>query len=552
MKRRIQRAWAVALIGMTVVAAGCGGDEADPPADAPAGATLIDLQNFSAGDPDHIDPALAGVLQGIQIGTLLYDGLTEFDFADREDPALVGQVAEAWRTADEGLTWEFTLRPDQVFSDGSPVLPSSFARGWERATDPDMASPIAYLFSPIAGVAAHAAGDADAISGVRADDKAMTLTIELTERFAEFPAVVSHPAFSPMPAQVDRSSDPTDWENGVMIGNGPFAMAGRWQHNRVISLERNERWAGGIDGPGARPALARIDFRISKDLDSAFTDFTAGNGDTAYIPPGRFREAIADFDNATEPTLGLFHFFVNQESQLGGAENLPVRQAIGLAIDRQTIIDTIDEGSRAPATGVTPPGVPGYRPGLCETCEYDPDRARELIGQWRAGGGRLDDPIAINYPSGAGQDELVALMQDGLKAVGLEAQLAATEPTTYGDRMRGGGCELCAAGWSWDYPVYDNAIYALLASASIDGDNLARFDSPTLDEAITLARRTLDPSIRGDLYRAAEKEALDAGAIIPINWSAGRVAYGSTIEGLVQTPLQLVEYQNVTKADEES
>lgn len=185
------------IMGLSLVAGACGSDddegsddgsdEAAETPEGPEGGTLIDLQNFAQGEPDHIDPALAGVLQGAQIGQLLYDGLTEFEFSGDSDPELKGQVAESWES-DDGQTWVFTIKEDQSFSDGTPVLPSSFKRGWDRAASAEMASEINYHLLPIAGAEAVTAGEATEISGLTADDEEMTLTVELETPFWDWPA----------------------------------------------------------------------------------------------------------------------------------------------------------------------------------------------------------------------------------------------------------------------------------------------------------------------------------------------------------------------------
>lgn len=510
------------------------------------GGTLVDLQNFSVGDPNHIDPALADSFQGAQVSVLLYDGLTEFDFTDPANPELVGQVAESFEPNADATVWTFQLRDDVTFSNGDPVLPSSFAFAWNRAVDPVFASEIGYHFGPIEGAAEVADGSATELSGVVADDEAMTLTVTLAYPFADFGGVVSHPVFSPMPEEAMADlEDQTQWEQDVMIGNGPFVMAEPWTHDVSIVLARNEDYYGGLTGETA--LLDGIEFVISADVDSAYADFEAGNGQTGYIPSGRFAEATGSYANATEPNLGLYNFYINQESQLGGDENLKLRQAIALAIDRQSINDTVYNGARQLPTGVTPPGVPGFEEGVCgEWCGYDAERAQELVDEWRAEGGTLDAPVTINFNAGSGHEEVVTLIQANLQAIGLEAQLDGRDATTYFSQMREGACELCRAGWIWDYPVYDSAIYSLFHSASIDGDNLARLDDPEIDDLIGEARATVDDDERFAMYRDVEQRAIDAGAVVPINWYTGQIVYDESVVNLVQTPLQFVLYERIS------
>jgi oligopeptide transport system substrate-binding protein len=544
-------------LAVSLLVAACGGSESTgtgadsgqaeggTEGQAAQGGMLIDLQNLAFGDPSHIDPGLADTLQGAQIPVLLYDGLTEFDFTDPSNPELMPQVAESFESNDDATVWTFQLRDDVTFSNGDPVLPSSFAYAWNRVVDPEFASEVAYHFGPILGAAEVAEGTATELEGVVADDEAMTLTVTLAYPFADFAAVVSHPVFSPLPEEeVSALADQTQWEQGIMIGNGPFVMTEPWQHDVSITLARNEDYYGGLTGEQA--ILDGVEFRISADVDSAYADFEAGNGQTGLIPSGRFAEATSTYPNATENNLGVYHFFINQESQLGGDENLKLRQAISLGLDREAINDTVYDGARRLPTGLTPPGVPGYEDGLCgDMCTYDPERAQELVDEWRAEGGSLDHPIVINFNSGSGHEEVVTLMQANLQAIGLEAELDGRDPTTYFSEMRQGACELCRAGWIWDYPVYDSAIYSLLHSSSIDGDNLARFNDPEVDAAIDEARTVTDDEERFALYREAEQRAIEEVAIVPVNWYTGQIVYDESVENFVQTPLQFVLYEQV-------
>ena len=138
---------------------------------------FIDLQNFAAGEPDFIDPGLTSTLTGAQIAVLMFDSLTDTDAAG----ALVPAAATKWSTADQGKNWVFTIRKHK-FSNGEPVLPSSFVRGWIRATDSKFASEVAYHSYIIDGFQTWNEGKGPKPTSVVADDKKMTL---LPERCTE-------------------------------------------------------------------------------------------------------------------------------------------------------------------------------------------------------------------------------------------------------------------------------------------------------------------------------------------------------------------------------
>jgi oligopeptide transport system substrate-binding protein len=561
MTRRPGKAEALtaAALALTLLLAACGGG--DTKSDAPAGGnqpaagdpvqggTLVDIQNFSTGPQDHLDPAQASVLQGAQLSILLYDGLTEYDFTNRDEPVVKPAVAESYTSNATSDVWTFKLRKDVTYSDGTAVKASDFKYAWEQVLNPDLASEIAYIVEPIKGAKAVEDGETKELSGVVADDAAGTLTVTLDAPFAEFDGVVSHPVFSPKPKEAfSKLAKPADWEKDIMIGNGPFKMTKAWSsEDQEVVLERNDKYWGGLEGHKAY--LDKIQFKVSKDIDSAYTDFEAGNGLTGYIPSGKFKEATEKYPHATDPNLGAYFFSFNQENaQVGGAKNLKLRQAISLGIDRQAINDAVYDGSRRLPSGLTPPGLPGFEKGLCgdfcpETAQVD--KAKKLIEEWKTAGGALTEPIKLNFNAGSGHEDVVNIMVANLKAIGIDAVGDPRDSKTYFSEMRKGDCVVCRAGWIWDYPIYDNGVNAEMNSASIDGDNLARLNDPTLDKAINDARAEKDAAKRATLYQTAEKKGLDVMAVMPVNWYAGQILYTDKVANLVQNPLQFVAYENI-------
>ncbi|MDQ3147319.1 MAG: ABC transporter substrate-binding protein, partial [Actinomycetota bacterium] len=151
--RTILSRFIVLLMAVALVAAACGDDEGGgdsgsgeetPTTGGEAGGELVDLGTFSSAPPEHIDPALNALLDNYQVTNALYDGLTEFDYSDPENPEVKGLVAESFEPNDDATEWVFTIKDGLEFSNGDPVLPSSFSRAWERATEPDFAGDYSY------------------------------------------------------------------------------------------------------------------------------------------------------------------------------------------------------------------------------------------------------------------------------------------------------------------------------------------------------------------------------------------------------------------------
>jgi oligopeptide transport system substrate-binding protein len=554
------------ILGLSLIAAACGGDDDDDAGDegdtgqngeeAVAGGELIDLGTF-VGDPaEHIDPALNVTLDAYQVVNSLYDGLTEIDISDPENPVAVGQVAESWESNEDATEWTFTIREGLTFSDGTDVLPSSFVRGWERASDPDFAGDYSYLFSFIEGGQEKLDGEADELAGVEADDEAMTLTVGLSAPYSNFPYVAGFQLFMPMPEAVDELDDQADWENGLMIGNGPF-MLDAPRTDEEISLVPNPEWDGtaydeALGLPEA-PYLERLTFRATADPDTAYNAMEAGEGDTANIPPGRVQEAQDNYATTLDVSvLGTYHFEIKwTDPVVGGDENVLLRQAISQAIDRDEINEAVYEGTRTTSTGITPAGTPGFAEDVCDYCAYDPDAAEAAFTEWQDEGNSLDEPLRIQYNTGAGHEDVVAIMIDNLSAVGIDAEEEPIDTETYFTQLSDGACQICRSGWYADYPTYDNFMYDLFHSDAIGGNNHGEFSVPEFDELVDEAKQTIDADEQAELFQQAEDVLLNEKVgVIPVNWYNGDYVYNpETVANFPQSTLGLIQWENVSMVD---
>jgi oligopeptide transport system substrate-binding protein len=549
--RRAGQVLALVFVAILALAAcgggGGGGGQTDTGGEAGtpvSGGDLIDLQNFAQGEPDHIEPGLSSTIQGSQPGQLVWDGLTENDYQNGE---LKPMVAESWTNNADATQFVFKLRKNVTWSDGTPVLPSDFVRGWNRVVQKQFASEVAYHFDVIKGKAEVDAGKAKTMSGLKADDANLTLTVDLVAPYSTFATTTSHLVFSPIHKEVEKLKDQTKYEQGVMIGNGPYKLAEPWKHERYIKLVRNDNYWGGLNNHKAY--LNSVEFRISKDVDSAFSDFEAGTGQTGFIPPGRFAEVKAKYAGrvSDKSILGVYWWGFNMKDPVvGGAANLKLRQAIAYAIDKQAIVNSVYNGSRQVATAFTPPGLPGYKEeGLNPLGGgRDLNKAKQLLAEW-GGAAKITKPIKLNFGAGAGHEPVATIIQANLKELGINAELAPGDTETYFTQMRQGKGQFLRSGWIWDYVSYDNGMYPLFHSNSIGGDNLVQYSNPAFDKLVDEARATTDQAKANELYNQAEQAMLTDVAVVPLNWYTGQVAYSEQLKNVIQSPLDFFAYDEM-------
>jgi oligopeptide transport system substrate-binding protein len=529
-----------------------GGDEATEVRGAPAGRSggeFVDLGTFVGDPPEHIDPALNVTLDAYQVVNALYDGLTDVDTTtDPANPVAKPLVAESFQPNADATVWTFTIKPGITFSDGEPVLPSSFVRAWERASDPDFAGDYSYLFNFIQGGAEKLEGEADTLAGVAADDQAMTLTVTLSAPYANFPYIAGFQLFSPMPSAVEELDDQNDWQNGLMIGNGPYKLESPRTEEEIV-LVPNEAWAGNIYGDTSA-SLDRLIFRVSPDADTAYNAFEAGEADTANIVTGRVDEANENYATTLDvEIMGSYYYTIKWDHPvLGGPENVKLRQAISQAIDREEINEAIYDGARTLPEGVTPPGIPGFTEGICDYCSYDAAAAEQAFQAWQDEGNELEDPIRIQYNEGLEHGDVTQIIIDNLAEIGIEAEADPRPTETYFTELADGACQVCRAGWYADYPTYDNFSYDLFHTDAVGGNNHGFYSNPAYDDLVDQAKAETDPAAAAALYQQAEDILLNQDiGVIPINWYRGEYVYNpERVTNFEQTNLGLVIWERVT------
>lgn len=551
-RSRVSRAVAIAL-GLALLVGACGSDDSDSKASdttaktttAEKGGEFVDLGTFNGDPPEHIDPAQNVTLDAYQVVNALYDGLTDIDTTDPKDPKVVPLVAESYSPNADATVWTFKIRADAKFSNGEAILPSTFQASWERVAD--LAGQYSYLLSFIKGGQDRLDGKAKTLAGVQADDASRTLTVTLEKPYSNFDAVAGFQLFFPMPKESIAAGK--DYENGVMVGNGPYKLA-KARTDEEIDLVKNDRWGGDAKGRTWDGRLDSIKFLVSKSSETSYNSFEAGEGDDANIPPALATAAKKDHGTTLDVhVLGSYYYSFNYRApEVAGEKNVKLRQAISLAINRAEINKAVYNGTRTLGTGVTPEGIPGYKPDLCQYCTYDKAKAQAAFDEWTAAGNKQSGPIKIQFNVDNGHEPVVAIIVDNLKAVGIQAVADPLPAKTYFTQLADGACVFCRVGWYADYPTYDNFMFDLFHSSSLGGNNYG-YSNPAFDKLVEEGKRTVDKAAQAQLFQQAEELLLNTDVmVVPINTYLGDYAYNKDkFDGFTQTPLGLINWEQVTR-----
>ena len=523
----------IALLIFAVAAIGLSGCTRKGPARQVAAQKSGGTLNFFLGNPVSIDPAHAQEGEGLQVVKQVFDGLIDYN---PKTLAVEPAIAERWRSNKAGDVWTFWIREGARFHNGRRLRASDFVYSWNRVAAKKTASPVAYLLAPIKGFDAVQSGKKKTLSGVSSSGR-YKLRVKLNYPFADFPKVLGHPVFSPVPKEEIEKNAEGFAEKP--IGNGPFMMSGPWKQEQEIQLTRFKRHYGD------KPFLDNVNFKITKDEQTAFLQFQGGALDYSPIPSGQVKQVGAQMGKLAligQPQLVLQFYGFNLRSA-PFKDNPELRRAINYAVNRSVIAEKIYEGTHVKAGGIVPPGIDKFYQEPEHTYVYSKKKAAKLLKAAGHPRGRGLGTIKLVYPAGRGHEGPAQVFQENLRELGVKVSIRGLGFGAFINAMRSGKMSMFAASWQGDYPSRDTFLYSLFHSKS--GDNMLGFADKEVDKLLIEARQSLDSKKRRQLYQKAEEKILAQAPIVPITFAGTRIVLSANVNGfqrtaLDDTPLNLI------------
>ncbi|MCP4535661.1 MAG: peptide ABC transporter substrate-binding protein, partial [Chloroflexi bacterium] len=288
----------------------------------------------------------------------------------------------------------FYLRDDAQWSDGTSVTAGDFEYAWKRMLDPSTDSPNASLLYDIKGTRAFHQGEGrwEDVGVQSLDDS--TLVVELEAPTGYLLHLLACNATCPVPQHVVELHGEAWAKVENIVTNGPFRLDS-WQRDESIILSRNPTYYGRFTGN-----LEYVNLSLRPlDPDVALEMYEADNLDILGLVP-------ADMDRARQRYAGEYISFptlqvtyIEFDLSQPPVDDLRVRQALALAVDKGTLANVVLGGYRSPATGgMAPPGMPGHSAEI--GLPYDPERARRLLAEAGYPDGRgfpvIDCPLNQN------------------------------------------------------------------------------------------------------------------------------------------------------------
>ena len=460
-------------------------------ANATPGGTL----RFGRGeDSDNLDPVNTALNASIWYFMSIYDQLVR---VGPDGISLVPGLAESWEVSDDALTYTFHLRPNVLFSDGTPMTSADVLFSWIRAAN----DPAQRWTFTLTALKRDAEGQ---VEGLTAPDES-TVVVELAQPWAPFlsdVAMFNMSVISEAFAAGNEERLATE-----CMGTGPFALA-EWNQGESLQLVKNANyWEEGL------PLLDGVAVMLVPDDNARILQLQGGELDGMKdVPSSRVPELQQD------PNLAVYQFpstethYISLDTRTAPLDDVHARRALQYATDRQTLIDVVLFGAGIPATSFMPKGALYWNDAL-EGYPYDLDKAREELAQSATPEGFA---IELTTLAGSADDETLATaLKDMWSQIGVEVTIAPAETSVFNETFANHTFQAMSVYWTNDIIDPDELVGFAVLPESAEAFGTGWENA----EAQQLARdgaAELDPATRDEMYRRIQEIYSEDSPMIPL------------------------------------
>lgn len=521
----------------------------DKPPKAPANQQVFNSPIIGS-DISTFDPAQATDLNSIAAINMVFTGLV----SENDQLEVQPQLAQSYRSSDDGLTWTFSLRPNLKFSDGVSLTSQDVAYSLDRALSPQIAAlngvSQTYL-GLIQGAPDRLNGTISTLigTGIQTPD-ANTVVIHVSQRRAYFLQALTYPTSYVVEKKVidQWGSNWTDHlhENGGQGGNGPFKVQS-YDHTHGITFVPNRNYSG------HQPQLQKVIFPFVKDTETNYLEYQANQVDATGIPTAHYPQAQTlrtQFHQS--PQLWTNYYGLNYLVKPLG--NIKIRQALDLAIDKDVIAQRVWGGRLLATNHIVPKGMVGYNDTLTGPngvgTKGDKAQAKSLFAQ----GLQEEQMTLADFPTlkftysiadSTTANEITTVIQmwqqvlgitsiqpDPVESSKLFAEIAGTTNNT--------NLALWRVNWIADYPDPQNWITLQFTQGSPRnninyGQNQSTdaVQQQALQQQMESADMMSDQTARMQAYHQIEQQLINAVAWLPMQQVTGAYLLKPYVKGTV-------------------
>ncbi len=489
------------------------------------GEALSDDQTFTYRLLDQfptLDPQLNQDTSGFHVIRDLFEGLLSQDAKGD----LVPGVAVRYAASENNTVYTFTLREDARWSNGDAVTAHDFVYAWRRAVDPATASPYGWYVELTQMVNAGeilAGRKMPAELGVRAvDDR--TLEVRLSKPVPYFAAMTTYATLFPVHAATVETHGAKWTAPGNMVSNGAYVL------REVVLNEYHTRVKNPLYWGADNVIIDKVTGLVVNDVNQALTRYRAGELDHLEpLPPGQYpalKEELPDEARSVPRLCSYYYAFNHTESGNPALRDVRVRRALGMAVDRDVIVDRLLKGGQWPAYNFTHLKTAGFAmpdiayAGLSQS-ERDAE-AKRLFGE--AGVGDLT--LRLIYNTSESHKQIATVIgQMWKQKLGVRITLANFEWKTYLNIRKNREFDVARSAWCGDYNEASTFLDLLTTG---HGANDGGYSNPKVDELMGASKTVENP---GRIYAEVEKILAEDMAVIPIYHYANTFLLSADIKG---------------------
>ncbi len=400
-------------------------------------------------------------------------------------------AAEMPTWSDDGLALTVKLKQGVKFHNGADLTAEDVKFTFERLFTPSTGSLTTYMYDIIEGAQDMLDGMTAELSGLEIVDD-YTVVFHVTTPYASFlqNLGLSFVGIFPHEACAEAGSD---WGiDGNLIGTGPYKFVSG--DGSQIVLEKNAEYHGD------EPALDRVEITFIDDVNTKLMSFKNGEIDACDLDSSLLDQYKDDPDVSPRityyDTLGTYFIVMNLQNEV--FQDVRVRQALSLAINREEFVETMLAGAGVPAFGFLAPGIPGNLEEQESVFPYDPEEAKRLLAEAGAEGISFTATCASSSVS-----TMLTAIQSYWEAVGVHMEIEQIDGGVYTTDQAAGNLQCVLQSWFPLYANADNNMYTFFHS-SVASQKSSFYSNPDFDALMDQARTELDDAARAELYRKAD------------------------------------------------
>jgi len=484
------------------------------------------IHRGNGAEPETLDMHKSTGVPEANIQRDLFEGLV----SEAADGSYIPGAAKSWQQDESGKIWTFQLREDGKWSDGSKVTATDFVNAYKRAVLPATTSEYAFILWPIKNAKAISKGEEKDINklGVKAIDE-LTLQLQLENPTPFLTGLLTHHMAYPVPSGSIKKHGKKWTRAGKLISNGPYRLA-EWEPQSHLKLVKNPHYR---DKDSIK--IDTVYYYPTEDKSAELKRFRAGELDiTDDVPSDQIKwisENIKDTFHNT-PYIGTYYLAMNLE-KAPFKDNLALRKALSLAIDREILTQKITKAGELPGLSWVPPGMNGYTsqtiPELALAKKKRIALAQKLYAE---SGYSRDKPLEVEllYNTSDNHKKIaIALSAMWKQTLGVKLKLRNEEWKVYLDSRTQKQFELIRAGWIGDYNDASN--FLDLFRSDVGTINPSAWKNTEFDKLMQQAEKQSDSKKRVDLMQQAEKILLADMPLIPVYYYTTQHLLSPDIKG---------------------